>query len=104
MLCDNIKPNLNMERLVIARVHTDIKITNNIKTIFIDRVPYKYIDKPIFSSYAQSYFLSLKMWKIISPSNSMEYTKSCAKKTCRGVDRGCVQHQNPDFGMLKSDL
>ena len=32
MLCDTIKLNLNMQRLVIDRVHTDIKITNNIKT------------------------------------------------------------------------
>ena len=32
MLCDNIKPNLNIQRPVIDRVNTDIKITNNIKT------------------------------------------------------------------------
>ena len=32
MLCDNIKPNLNIKKLVIDREHTDIKITNNINT------------------------------------------------------------------------
>ena len=31
MLCDNIKRNLNIKRLVINRVHTDIEITNNTK-------------------------------------------------------------------------
>ena len=66
MLCDNIKPNLNIWRLVIDRVHTDIKIIKRItfwdhcNSIFIDRGPYKYEDKPILSSYAQSYFFSLK--------------------------------------------
>ena len=59
-------------------------ILKPINSIFIDRVPYKYKDKPIFSSYAQSYFFSLKMWKIISPSDSMEYTKYCAKKHAGG--------------------
>ena len=39
---------------------------------FIDRVAYKYKYKyePIFSSYAQSYFFSLKMWKIASPTTT----------------------------------
>ena len=65
MLCDDIKPNLNISRLVIESVHTDIKITNSTKimasfwdhydSIFIDRVPYKYKNKPIFFSYGQSY-------------------------------------------------
>ena len=32
MLCDNIKPNLNILRLVLDRVHTDIKINNSNKT------------------------------------------------------------------------
>ena len=70
MLCDNIKPNLNISRLVIDGLHTNIKFTNNIKMnhllrplqlnplllyqdhyiIFIDRVPEKCKDKPIFSS------------------------------------------------------
>ena len=31
-LCDTIKPNLNIQNLVIDRVHADIKVTNNIKT------------------------------------------------------------------------
>ena len=31
MLCDNIKPNLNILRSVLDRVHTDIKINNSIK-------------------------------------------------------------------------
>ena len=73
-------------------MHTDIKITNNTKmdhiivsfsdhynSIFIDRVCYKhktwqfhgilinpFHDKSIFSSYAQNYFFSLKMWKKIT--------------------------------------
>ena len=58
MLCDNIKPNLNISRLVIDGLHIDIKITDIIKasfwdhynSTFIDRVPKKYKDKPIFSS------------------------------------------------------
>ena len=76
-----------MSRLVIVRVHTDVKITYNTKishiivsfsdycnSIFIDRVPYKHkklaaswyfanfcSDKHIFSSHAKSCFLSLKM-------------------------------------------
>ena len=54
MLCDNILPNLNISRLVIDRLYTDVKITYNTKmihimvsfsdyqnSIFIDRVPYK---------------------------------------------------------------
>ena len=55
MLCDdNILPNLNISRLVIDRLYTDVKITSNTKmihimvsfsdcqsSIFIDRVPYK---------------------------------------------------------------
>ena len=32
MLCGNIKPNLSILKLVLDRVHTDIKINNNIKT------------------------------------------------------------------------
>ena len=32
MLCDNIKPNLNILRFALDRVHTDIKINNSIKT------------------------------------------------------------------------
>ena len=32
MSCDNIKPNLNILRLVIDMVYTDIKITKYIKT------------------------------------------------------------------------
>ena len=31
MLCDNIKPNLNIKRLVINTVNADIEITNKIK-------------------------------------------------------------------------
>ena len=55
MLCDNILPNLNISRLVIDRLYTDVKITYNTKmihimvsfsdyqnSIFLDRVPYKY--------------------------------------------------------------
>ena len=53
MLCVNIYPNLNISGLVIDRVNTDIKISNNTKmncvypfqtitAIFIDRVPYKH--------------------------------------------------------------
>ena len=54
MLCDNILPNLNISRLVIDRLYTDVKITYNTKmihimlfsdyqnAIFIDRVPYKH--------------------------------------------------------------
>ena len=55
MLCDNILPNLNISRLVIDRLYTDVKITYNAKiihimvffsnyqnSIFIDRVPYKH--------------------------------------------------------------
>ena len=55
MLCDdNILPNLNISRLVIDRLYTDVKITYNTKmihimlfsdyqnSIFIDRVPYKH--------------------------------------------------------------
>ena len=54
MLCDNILPNLNISRLVIDRLYTDVKITYSTKmihimvsfsdyqnSIFIDRVPYK---------------------------------------------------------------
>ena len=54
-MCKYIKPNLNISRIVIDRVHTNIKITNNIKmsriivsfsdhcnSIFIDKVPYKH--------------------------------------------------------------
>ena len=38
----------------------------------------------------------------------MEYTKSCTKNM-QGVDKGCFQHWNPDFGhtylsVSKSDL
>ena len=81
MLCDNIKPNLNISKLVTDGLHTNIKFTNNIKMnrllsplqliplllyrdhyiIFIDRVPEKCKDEPIFSSYAQNYFFSIKM-------------------------------------------
>ena len=32
MLYDNIKPNLNILRFVLDRVHTDIKINNSIET------------------------------------------------------------------------
>ena len=92
MLCDNILPNLNISRLVIDRLYTDVKVTYNTKmihimvsfsnyqnSIFIDRVPYKqklaaswyftnyYSDKHVFSSYAKSCFFSLKMWKITTP-------------------------------------
>ena len=35
MLCDNMKPNLNILRLVLDRVHTDIKINNSIKTNYL---------------------------------------------------------------------
>ena len=55
MLCDNILPNLNISRLVIDRLYTDVKITYSTKmihimvsfsdyqnSIFIDRVPYKH--------------------------------------------------------------
>ena len=55
MLCDNILPNLNISRLVIGRLYTDVKITYNTKmihivvsfsdyknSIFIDMVPYKH--------------------------------------------------------------
>ena len=55
MLCDNILPNLNISRLVIDRLYTDVKITYNTKmihiiksfldylnSIFIDSVPYKH--------------------------------------------------------------
>ena len=31
MLCDNTKSNLNIQKLVIDRIHIDIKITKNIK-------------------------------------------------------------------------
>ena len=48
---------------------------------------------------AQSYFFSLKMWKIISPSDSLEYTKSRTKKLA-GVDKGCFQHWNTILGTL----
>ena len=55
MLCDNnILPNLNISKLVIDRLYTDVKITYNTEMIhimvsfsdyqnssFIDRVPYK---------------------------------------------------------------
>ena len=52
--------------------------------IILGRVPYKYKDKAILSSFAQSYFFSLKMWKIISLSDSLEYTKFCTKKHAGG--------------------
>ena len=55
MLCDNILPNLNISRLVIGRLVTDVKTTYNTKMIqimvsfsdyqnfiFFDRVPYKH--------------------------------------------------------------
>ena len=55
MLCDNILPNLNISRLVLDRVHADIKITNDVKmkhimasfldhynSISISRVPCKH--------------------------------------------------------------
>ena len=55
MLCDKILANLNISRLVIDKLNTDVKITYNTKTIhimvsfsdyqnsiFIDRVPYKH--------------------------------------------------------------
>ena len=55
MLCDNILPNLNISRLVIDRLYTDVKITYSTKmihimvsfsdyqnSIFIDRVPCKH--------------------------------------------------------------
>ena len=54
MLCDNISPNLNISRLVIGKLYTNVKITYNTEMIhimvsfsdyqnssFIDRVPYK---------------------------------------------------------------
>ena len=37
-------------------------ILKPINSIFIDRVPYKYKDKSIFSSYAQSYLESFATW------------------------------------------
>ena len=98
MLYDNIKPNLNILRFVLDRVHTDIKINNSIET---NHLYYK--DKPIFSSYGQSYFYSLKMWKIISPSDSMEYTKSCTKKHAGG-DKGFFQNWNTNFGYTYLDV
>ena len=55
MLCGNILPNLNISRLLIDRLYTDVKVSYNTKmihimvsfsdyqnSIFIDRVPYKY--------------------------------------------------------------
>ena len=55
MLYDNIKPNQDISRLLIGRVHTNIKITNNTKinrimisfsdqynSIFIYRVSHKH--------------------------------------------------------------
>ena len=54
MLCDNILANLNILRLLIDRLHTDVKLSiilklftlwypfQAIRTIFIDRVPYKH--------------------------------------------------------------
>ena len=55
MLCDNILPHINISRLVIDRLYTDVKITHNTKMIhitvyfsnyqnstFVDRVPYKH--------------------------------------------------------------
>ena len=60
MLCDNILPNLNISRLVVDRLYTDVKFTYDTKMIhimasfsdyglypfqssaFIDRVPYKH--------------------------------------------------------------
>ena len=52
MLCDNILPNLNISRLVLDNLFTDVKITYNTKmipimvsfsdyqnSIFIDRIP-----------------------------------------------------------------
>ena len=55
MLCDNTSPNLNISRLVIDRLYTNVKFTYDTKmihimvsfsdyqsSIFIDRVPYKH--------------------------------------------------------------
>ena len=92
MLCDNIKPSLNIYSLVIDMVYTDIKITKKIKTNHLLRLLKLYFywqsfyckNNPIFSSYAQSYFFSLKMWKIISRSDSLEYTQSYTKKHAGG--------------------
>ena len=75
----------------------------------IDRVSYKYKNKPISTSYAQSYF-SIKMWKIISPTTSdwFKYTKSCTKNHA-AVDTRCFGHrytelQNTNLGLFKSNL
>ena len=65
-------PNLNISRLVIDRVHTDKKITNNTKmnhimvsfwdhhnSIFIDRAPSKYKDWKFNGILITSYRISL---------------------------------------------
>ena len=46
--------------------HIMVSFCDHHDSIFIDWVPYKYKDAQ-FSSYAQSYFFNLKMWKITSP-------------------------------------
>ena len=106
MPCDN-KPNLNISRLVIGRVHTDMNTTINIKmshimvsfsahyiSTLIDRVPHK--DKDfhfhviiiisfqisLLSPYMQKLLFQLKNLKInhSTTSDSLEYTKSCTEK------------------------
>ena len=108
--CDNILPNLNISRLVIGRLYTDVKITNNTKmihimvlfsdyqnSIFIERSPYKSknwqlhgilqisVQISMFSSHMQMLLFQPKNVKNShsSTSDSMEYTKPCIKKkTC----------------------
>ena len=108
MLCDNILPNLNISRLLIDRLYTDVKITYNAKMIHImisfsdyqnsyfywegslqtqKLVASLYFtnfcsDKHVFSSHAKSCFFQLKNVKNShsSTSDSLEYTKSCTKK------------------------
>ena len=54
MLCDNILPNLNISRLVIDRLYTDVKITYNTKMIHI---------MVSFSDYQNSIFLDSALYK-----------------------------------------
>ena len=93
MLCDNVLPNLNISRLAIGKLNTDVKSTYNTK-IFLLWYPFQTIrtlllligfptntkkfaaswyftnfclDKHVFSSNEKSCFFSLKMRKITTP-------------------------------------
>ena len=72
-------------------------------SIFIDRVPYKYKEKPLFSSYAQSYSFKIKIRKITSSPQVATWNiqNPALKKHDLSFSKNCTLHGNIKISWIK---